>query len=263
MRIKLLLLFFTFWTLGWSQDSIDSSYEYDEDIAEELDSTVTFANEDDISIHAIDSTTPKFFADRFQSKYKSKEFNYKTVIAAPSLWTQFKDWLTRWLRTLFNLESSEKADRWFMNLVEYGSYLMIAFVIFLIIKAILKKEGVWIFRRTGRKQLIDYTEVSEDIVENDFPKLIESAWVAQDYRSVIRYHHLMVLQKLSQYNKINWDLNKTNTDYSYEIKDRSLRRLFDYNVYLYDYIWYGEFQVDKSICEQASLSFQQTLTAIR
>jgi len=57
---------------------------------------------------------------------------------------------------------------------------------------------------------------------------------------------------------IEWDIEKTNSDYLYEIKNEKLRNDFAYLSYLYNYIWYGEFELEEETFTKAIQSFEKT-----
>ena len=58
---------------------------------------------------------------------------------------------------------------------------------------------------------------------------------------------------------IEWHADKTNTDYLYEIHSKSVREEFSYLSYLYNYIWYGEFEMDENSFLKAQNRFKNAL----
>jgi len=76
-----------------------------------------------------------------------------------------------------------------------------------------------------------------------------------DYRLAIRYHYLYILQRLELKQYINWEIQKTNHDYEREITNENLRNGFKNLTYLYDFVWYGHFNVDKISFNKAKLQF--------
>jgi hypothetical protein len=71
------------------------------------------------------------------------------------------------------------------------------------------------------------------------------------------------LKKLSERNIIEWHVDKTNTDYLYEIQSKELKDNFQYLSYLYNYIWYGEFEMNDTTFNQAQKAFEKTLQSMR
>ena len=52
-------------------------------------------------------------------------------------------------------------------------------------------------------------------------------------------------------------------NYAYEIKSVSIREQFSYTSYLYNYIWYGEFDIDNTQFNKAKSAFSQFLNSIK
>jgi hypothetical protein len=67
---------------------------------------------------------------------------------------------------------------------------------------------------------------------------------------------------MSEKQIIEWDAEKTNSDYVYEIKNEQFKNNFNYLSYLYNYIWYGEFDIDDVTFEKAKASFEKTIQSI-
>jgi hypothetical protein len=61
---------------------------------------------------------------------------------------------------------------------------------------------------------------------------------------------------------IVWDIEKTNSDYLYEIKEESQKEEFAYLSYLYNYIWYGEFELDEATFLKAKTAFEKTIKSL-
>jgi hypothetical protein len=67
---------------------------------------------------------------------------------------------------------------------------------------------------------------------------------------------------MSDKNIIEWDIEKTNSDYSYEIKNEKLKEDFNYLSYLYNYIWYGEFELTEDTFNKTKKSFETTFQTL-
>mgnify|MGYP006155083877 FL=1 len=61
---------------------------------------------------------------------------------------------------------------------------------------------------------------------------------------------------------IEWDVEKTNSDYLYEIKNTSIKSQFEYVSYLYNYIWYGEFELDEVTFVKAKKAFDNLINSL-
>lgn len=209
-----------------------------------------------------DSIVSKAFAKNFKIKYKDPDFVYEYKTPEKNAWDRFKDWLASILRNLFNLSSDAASSNLTAIIIKVIAIAIIIFVIYLITKAILNKEGQWIFGKNSDKKIIDYTDFEKNIHLVDFEKLIQNTLKSGEKRLSIRYYYLWLLKKMAQNNLIEWDVEKTNSDYLYELKDQAQKDDFSYLSYLYNYIWYGEFELDDQTFEKAKTAFEKTIKSL-
>lgn len=204
---------------------------------------------------------PRTFEDDFKDAYDSSDYVYE-VEKTDGWFTRLVDWLEKQIESLFNLDSRKKAGEYLevIKLIFYG--LIIVAVVYFIVRAIMNGEGRWVFGKRSDKKLIEHEDVETNIHIVDFDALISEATISNDYRLAIRYQYLNMLKKMSNHEIISYDPEKTNLDYTYEIKNDRLREQFQYASYLYNYIWYGEFIIDKTQYDNASDSFNVLLKNI-
>lgn len=208
------------------------------------------------------SISPVKFKTNLKEKYNSNDFVYEMKSKEKSWWDRFVEWLNYWIKKIFGLTDnvSSTATDWVLRVI---STIIILFVVYLIVKSILNKEGQWIFGKSTVKKVINHEDIERNLKYIDFEKLIADTLKTGDNRLVIRYYYLWILKKLSEKELIEWNPEKTNSDYSYEIKDNTLRTDFDYASYLYNYIWYGEFELDEATFKSAQSTMQQTIKSIK
>ena len=80
-----------------------------------------------------------------------------------------------------------------------------------------------------------------------------------NYRLATRYLYLKSLKSLANKKAIEWHFDKTNSDYINEIKDVKVKVLFKRVSYIYDYVWYGEFQIDETSFNKNKDDFNQLI----
>ena len=159
--------------------------------------------------------------------------------------------------------------RWFWNLFgrvfsgKYsGSFLKYA-VIFtaagLVIFAVIKLIGLDIKIFAGKSKTIDvpYNESLENIHEINFNEEIEKAVANGNYRLAVRLLYLLSLKLLNDKELINWQPEKTNQTYIGEITDPNRKREFSALTLQFEYIWYGEFFIDKDSFSTVKGSFER------
>lgn len=89
----------------------------------------------------------------------------------------------------------------------------------------------------------DIFDENVNIHELDFAAQIEMALSRNDFTEAAKLHFLRSLKNLNDKAVIRWEINKTNKDYFYEIKDMNLRKQFSQLSSLFEYLAYGEFTI--------------------
>src|SRR5690606_17047746 len=102
-----------------------------------------------------------------------------------------------------------------------------------------------LFRSTEKPQL--FLSEEEEIIRNrDISELMEKALADREYRLALRFYYLLLLQKLTEADIISYQTDKTNSEYVSEIRSESLKKDFRKATNLYDYVWYGNFEVTEA-----------------
>lgn len=225
----------------------------------------TTVSESQEVIYDLDATKEikKFSSDKIQELLDDNDFNYTEYDEPDNIWTRFKKWLGQiWDRFTQWLFGAGEVTGFWAILLRLLPYLIIVGVLFLL---------GWLFMRVNpRDMLFEKREApqiiltdDEDIIQNqDIQQLIELALKENNYRLAIRYYYLSVLKKLSDTELINWESQKTNTDYLKELTDDSLKSKFQNITRLYDFIWYGSFEVDEKSFHQAQQKFKSITNSI-
>ncbi len=198
-----------------------------------------------------------------KDKYTDDVFIYERTVETSGWWTRFKQWLADLFFDLFSMKSDASASNLVSIVIHAFVIIIFLAAVFFIFKAILNKDGKWIFGKSSDKSIIPVIDLERNIHETDFKSLIHSAEKEQNYRLAIRYYYLWLLKRMSQAEIIDYDVEKTNSDYYYEIKANATKEDFSYTSYLYNYIWYGEFDIDQTQFDKAKLAFTQFLNTIK
>jgi len=185
---------------------------------------------------------PKNFTPNFKTKYKSSEFNYEVLKPKESLW----DIIKRKIAAFFfkNIDPN-KARNYTTNILRFFGIAILGFLLYILIRYLMSKDGNFLFGKKNRNINITNQDIEENIHEINFQERILKFEKQQDYRSAIRYHFLFSLKKMTDKNLINWNPEKTNRDYLRELKNIDLKEDFSRIIYIYDYIWYGEFDTQE------------------
>jgi hypothetical protein len=201
---------------------------------------------------------PRKFEDDFKEDYTSNDYVYE-IEQTDGWFSRLADWLKATIKSIFDLDSNGEATAYLENIKLIIYAIIIILVVYFIVKAVMNGEGRWVFGKRSDKRKIQYEDVETDIHNVDFNKLVSKAETEDDYRSAVRFQYLNMLKKMSAAEIIDYDPEKTNLDYANEINNETLRAQFQYASYVYNYVWYGEFMIDKSEYEQASETFSVLL----
>ncbi|UJH66886.1 DUF4129 domain-containing protein [Allomuricauda sp. SCSIO 65647] len=197
--------------------------------------------QDSIPIDTNSELVERKLPDDLDQRYQGEEFDYEiTTGKAQNLLGRFLNWLGRILRNTFGIEISPQTFK-IMEYIIYG--LMGLLVIFLLIRVLVNEKFNSIFIKKA-KPIIDI-DLSEQHIENiDLDALLNEALEKKEYRMAIRYQYLKILKRLSEKGLIDWHFEKTNSDYQREIEKPEIKARFKEVSYIYDYIWYGEQEID-------------------
>ena len=174
---------------------------------------------------------PKSFDPKFRSKYKGADYDYTTVKPRESLWQKIKKRIMKILESIFGKVDPTKSGKYAENIMRIFAVIIIGFVIYFLIKFLLGKDGNFLFSKKNKKINITNQDLQENIHEINFSQSIEKFEKRKDYRSAVRYQFLLVLKKLAD------------KDYLFELKTDDLKTDFKELTYIFDYVWYGEFDV--------------------
>ncbi|WGK64270.1 DUF4129 domain-containing protein [Croceiramulus getboli] len=227
-----------FWAPLWSQDSTATTLQ-------------------DIRYDQRDYLEPVSFDQEALKKLREdKAFDYTEYQEPDTVWSRFKRWVNeRWRAFIRWLTGSEEATGFWGFVLRVLPYLAIAGILFLFIWLILKIDERSLQRTTNTLNQYLSSKDQEIIEHDDIQALIEQALAVKNYRLAIRFYYLLLLQRLSDQEHIDWQAQKTNREYLYEIKQDELRESFRRVTRIYDYSWYGQFEVDESAFAKAKLQF--------
>lgn len=191
-----------------------------------------------------------FNAQKLNQLKADKDFQYDRYKEPPkSLWDRFWSWFWYKVNQLLSTRSG-RTTLWTIFII-FGAAVLTYFVF----KVMGMNKG-GLFGRTSNQNL-DYNISTENIHAISFEDAINDAIATSNFRLAIRLLYLQALKKLSDKNYVNWQLNKTNTDYLIETRDKSWHPLFSTLTYHFEYTWYGETQVNKEAFHQVQQSFIQ------
>jgi len=200
------------------------------------DSTSTLESQE--LIYDVDSTKEikKFSLDKIEEFRSDTDFNYTEYQETDNMWTQFKNWANQlWSKFIHWLFGVEKVTGFWAVLLRLLPYLIIISVLFLL---------GWLFMKVNPRDMLFEKQEAPQIMLSEDEDIIQN----QDIQELIEL--------------IDWESQKTNTDYIKEIRDDTIKSKFQNITRLYDFIWYGSFEVDEKSFQKAQQKFTSITNTI-
>lgn len=192
------------------------------------------------------------------------KFDYEVVKTELTWWDNFKTWLSnlflRFFEWIFGAEEAAGALAVFLRILPY---LLLALLLFLLIRFFLTVNSSAAANATGAKPFVALSEEEHIIKNEDIRALIQKALDDKNYRLAIRYYYLYILQLMSEKELIDWQLQKTNHDYENEIQKPDLKKAFTQITRWYDYVWYGDFNIDEAQYQKAEVTFSELQNTLK
>ena len=191
----------------------------------------------------------------WQALTADDELHYAIDLSEPelSLWQKFWLMLTdfwrqlvgqgiggSWLRYLFYALA--------IALVLYGLYRLFE----------MDKMGLF---KSNKKAQFTVIAQEENLAKRDLDQELAQARAAQDWRLCVRLQYLRVLKALDRARIIEVKAGKTNHQYSYEIENARVLHSFKKLSQLFDYAWYGGFEINRRTAQKCDEEVQNLLNS--
>ncbi|MDR6785881.1 hypothetical protein ABIE26_004650 [Pedobacter africanus] len=179
-----------------------------------------------------------FNQQKIQQYKTEKEFLYEEAERIDlSYWDRF--W--KWFWSLFDGVVSNEYSGGILK------YLVMLLAAGLIVFIVVKFSGLDLKIFAGKAKAVDvpYSESPDNIHEINFNEEIDKAVAAANYRLAVRLFYLKSLKLLNDKALIDWQPEKTNQTYISELTDPDKKTSFTALTTQFEYIWYGEFFIDR------------------
>ncbi len=202
---------------------------------------------------------PVFNNEKIQEFKNEKAFDYTEKPIEENWWTQFKNWVWElWLKFWHWLVGDFEAGGFISFLVHMLPYLILFSILAFVVWLFYKLNPGATFFKSKEKPGVFFSEEEEIIKSKNIKKMIQKALANKDYRLAVRYYYLFILKKLTEAELINYEFDKTNSEYFAEITSEKINSGFRKVTTLYDYIWYGSF----AMTEEDFLKAQKTFNSL-
>lgn len=176
----------------------------------------------------------------------------------------FTNWISNIISEIFEaIFGVGEAQGILLFLLNVVPYLILALLIFLLLRFFLKVNSRTFISGQKETASFQFTEDEQIIKNENIDVLIANAIEQKNYRLAIRYYYLLSLKYLTEKQVIIWQQEKTNEDYITEIESDTLKQSFKNITRIYDYVWYGEFNVDQLRFESLKTPFETLNKSIK
>lgn len=187
-------------------------------------------------------------------RYQSKDFEYIESISdkmslVKVLYNRFKELVYSFLPKQ-NLQVSV----WLLKLLGVlGGFLLL----YTFYRYFIASKVFFAKNPKESKSVVD----SIDYVEKNLMKLnvqtyIDTALQNADYALAIRYQQLLNIQKLQEKGYVLWDQAKTSIELIDQVDDEQLKKDYISCTRVYDYVWFGDFKINKEHYEVYRRAFE-------
>lgn len=149
-------------------------------------------------------------------------------------------WYNFWQKVRERLGEETLSTTW-----QIIQYLLILIAFALLLNFMLKSSKTSMFKKGDTSPDFDKKIMESQSGEESIQNMILAAEKEEDYSNAIRYLFLKVLKKLNEEDLIKWKDFKTNSQYAKEIKVPEISNEFEDLSHVFEYVVYGEFELEK------------------
>lgn len=185
--------------------------------------------------------------DEIESLKKNPAYNYDGHQDEMNL---FQRLLIKAIQWLF---SGITGQSWLLYIIGGIAIIGILFLILRLLKVPI--SGLFSFSRGNSIEGLEMTHPAEELSRDEMEKMFQMYRNNGAYREAVRILYLMYLKNLHINGSIQLRINKTNRDYAREIKDDIASKNFKKLSRLYDFVWFGQFNIAHQAYAQIEKEF--------
>ena len=175
------------------------------------------------------------------------DFNYSIAPNEANVFERIWAWLGRVVKRMlsFIFDDIGPAVGVLAAIVKAIPWIVLGLLLFFILKFFLKvntRNATDVLETIPSIQLTNDEELINNMQLNE---LIAQAIQVKDYRLAVRFYYLLILQKLTDKELIVWQQEKTNEDFIREVAKLKIASDFTEITQLYDFVWYGNFEINE------------------
>ncbi|MDR2927695.1 MAG: hypothetical protein LBV41_05800 [Cytophagaceae bacterium] len=166
---------------------------------------------------------------------KNPSYNYERAEKGENLlkrlWLRFREWFFRGF----------SHNSWLKYVIGGIAILFIVFIILRVMNVF--GAGVFTFAKSAQSTALNMAHPAQVNTKDELLQLLKRYRSNGAYREAVRILYLIYLKDMNDSGLIRLSGYKTNHDYVYELKNDTLRQTFHKLSRLYDYVWFGQFEL--------------------
>ena len=199
-----------------------------------------------------------FDSEKIEAYKTEKAFEYLNKIEEDSWWIRLKRWLNlKWNAFLQWLFGDYQTNAFWSAVLQALPYLLLVLVTVVITWLFIRLNPANAVMAEPIKGTVNLQKEEEIVKTADISSLIDRAIDDENYRLAVRYLYLKSLRILDKNKHISYRFQKTNEDYINEIKETKIKEQFIKITRLYDFIWYGDFNLSKERFTKVNEEFKK------
>lgn len=199
------------------------------------------------------TVTPRQPDGKEIEEYKNNsDFNYeKSYEKGESAWQRFLNWLGK---KLFGSELAKLT----MRQQQAMQWILIGLLVAGILYFLMKNEISTLWRRgnsgeSGQTLSTNFIDLSASA--SSLHAQLQKAIAAKNYKEAIRLYYTLALKQLSAAGFITLTINKTNSQYLYELPTGSVKAPFKLLTFYFEYVFYGDFEATENLFKKAEETY--------
>jgi len=234
--------------------SIDTTSAIDED--EETDTAIALEDTDTAS--GFSPLFRRLSSDSLMALKNDKDFSYMAYL--DSMLKAQEDARTKRPEQVKQPEQEQGWSFFEIPVVKYLFWIIaIGIVGFVLVKLFKGEGGMFVTNKSGN---IPEITTEQEIPEDDLEGLLQRAIRNANYRLAVRYLFLKMINRLGEKGILQLSTEKTNYQYASELQGKPYANSFSRLCLQYEYVWFGEFEINKEQFESVQLQHQQFLKEI-
>ena len=200
------------------------------------------------------SAERQFDESKLDEYRADKDFRYDVVTYKQNtIWDKVRYYFYQALKFLFGKGGAAPILR----------YVFLAAVIIFVVMQLTGAKLQWFLGKNNKAREGIVSIPDEDISNIDLQELADKALADGNLRLCIRYHYLHLLKVLDEKSHINWHKDKTNREYLAEIQEPEIRKQFQQQTLVFDYVWYGNFTISEEQFNWVNSGFQHLVSKLQ